>query len=131
MLFLLTPLREGRPKFLPALRAYQLISTHAPAGGATESPHHERCFAGTISTHAPAGGATCASNRYLAAIIFNFYSRPCGRGDKLRRETRVGVSEFLLTPLREGRRRILLHFIIEQQHFYSRPCGRGDCLCRP
>ena len=56
-----------------------IISTHAPAGGATSFARFA-CFVRPISTHAPAGGAT-----------------------KLRRETRVGVSEFLLTPLREGR----------------------------
>ena len=57
LLFLLTPLREGRP----AKPGYGVqghhISTHAPAGGAT-------CWNGRgastlgISTHAPAGGAT-------------------------------------------------------------------------
>ena len=34
-LFLLTPLREGRPDHDNARRAYRHISTHAPAGGAT------------------------------------------------------------------------------------------------
>ena len=62
------------------LKIYE-ISTHAPAGGATD---HVRQLvrAEAISTHAPAGGATrgcgccCASCR-------NFYSRPCGRGDEV------------------------------------------------
>ena len=36
-LFLLTPLREGRPDVKKLWEAYAKISTHAPAGGATES----------------------------------------------------------------------------------------------
>ena len=56
-LFLLTPLREGRPA--PGTSAAETISisTHAPAGGATRDAG--RAAAGPpISTHAPAGGAT-------------------------------------------------------------------------
>ena len=80
-LFLLTPLREGRPAAGRDRKKMAEISTHAPAGGATD---HVRQLvrAEAISTHAPAGGATrgcgccCASCR-------NFYSRPCGRGDEV------------------------------------------------
>ena len=78
-----------------------------------------------ISTHAPAGGATV------------FRSAPL-----LKR------SPFLLTPLREGRRKQDLHRVVRVRisthapaggatkparmgrnpaiNFYSRPCGRGD-----
>ena len=80
-LFLLTPLREGRLQALYRAFDSKIISTHAPAGGATcTSPKQGQPTA--ISTHAPAGGATrgcgccCASCR-------NFYSRPCGRGDEV------------------------------------------------
>ena len=55
--FLLTPLREGRP-------SKGLI----PIGGII------------ISTHAPAGGATMLCH-YQCHLVLNFYSRPCGRGD--------------------------------------------------
>ena len=126
-----------------------MISTHAPAGGATYweilfeqwdafllTPLREGrrtilfsiCSALHISTHAPAGGATgdfelLTGSKYL----------------------------FLLTPLREGRRpsggpclprrgaQISTHApaggatrLMGQGHwevrlhFYSRPCGRGD-----
>ena len=81
---------------------------------------------------------------------WNFYSRPCGRGDKYSCAAVTSLSDiFLLTPLREGRLfpqprapaairisthapaggatfarlRMLLCFL---PHFYSRPCGRGD-----
>ena len=56
------------------------ISTHAPAGGATLRAVLKSVTKYTISTHAPAGGATCSLNHlYLPQV--DFYSRPCGRGD--------------------------------------------------
>ena len=57
--FLLTPLREGRPTLCGFVERADMISTHAPAGGAT----------------IPRGRAR------LRACYF--YSRPCGRGDEL------------------------------------------------
>ena len=102
--FLLTPLREGRLNRIVIALMQELISTHAPAGGATADLR--RCW-----KHRP-----------------HFYSRPCGRGDQmsgLRFEsmaisthapaggatsacaTRASTEAlFLLTPLREGRRRV-------------------------
>ena len=103
-LFLLTPLREGRLGGEPLLEVELIISTHAPAGGATNQRrishgvgknfYSRPCGRGDlhfflrikidalISTHAPAGGATqCTPQSFLGAMIF------------------------LLTPLREGRRR--------------------------
>ena len=56
-IFLLTPLREGRPTIRAMQTHAATISTHAPAGGATrkiDSVNQGLC----ISTHAPAGGAT-------------------------------------------------------------------------
>ena len=101
ILFLLTPLREGRRQ---------------PAGGTPDRRN--------ISTHAPAGGAT-ADLRRCWKHRPHFYSRPCGRGDQMsglrfesmaisthapaggatrRRDNRKGAyTIFLLTPLREGR----------------------------
>ena len=66
--FLLTPLREGRPRDLYSVLACAAISTHAPAGGAT----HTSC---------------------LRILSFSyFYSRPCGRGDVLSFSTASAVS---------------------------------------
>ena len=124
-IFLLTPLREGRPGrhrcgrqtagdfysrpcgrgdciYLPEYWERLKISTHAPAGGATQSLLSESCreflFLLTplregrlvdgqtlarvlfISTHAPAGGAT-RTFQLMTLRSRNFYSRPCGRGD--------------------------------------------------
>ena len=60
------------------------ISTHAPAGGATGDGGKAKGEPAYISTHAPAGGATL------------------WRWKTEKRRT------FLLTPLREGRRRAIL-----------------------
>ena len=79
--FLLTPLREGRPAFFKTIEKYRghfysrpcgrgdvmvngkretfiRISTHAPAGGATVRLADKYAVRSKISTHAPAGGAT-------------------------------------------------------------------------
>ena len=106
--FLLTPLREGRPGFRNDKRARSIISTHAPAGGATalrmlpstaliflltplregrQKRKQKRLAEQIISTHAPAGGAT-QSALPAAPILADFYSRPCGRGDRHRRRLR-------------------------------------------
>ena len=101
------------------------ISTHAPAGGATGDGGKAKGEPAYISTHAPAGGATLWS-KCLSGSSFNFYSRPCGRGDVMALENGEkedisthapagGATQgnpgviftphvFLLTPLREGRR---------------------------
>ena len=100
--FLLTPLREGRRAVHPYPRRQILISTHAPAGGATVRFYRSR-RARMISTHAPAGGATNPAVK-LMRIMDDFYSRPCGRGDQCTPQSFLGAMIFLLTPLREGRR---------------------------
>ena len=99
--FLLTPLREGR--------------------------HQEalnQCFRFIISTHAPAGGATTNSGP-SSPTRANFYSRPCGRGDIASGRKQRSRKPFLLTPLREGRLSTGTR-CRECFYFYSRPCGRGD-----
>ena len=60
--FLLTPLREGRQIPGELIPPGTDISTHAPAGGATERLRRF-AIAGIISTHAPAGGATKTGKR--------------------------------------------------------------------
>ena len=92
-IFLLTPLREGRRDWLRELEVGEVISTHAPAGGATDALREKKrwisvflltplregrpcnCRKGRscrrISTHAPAGGAT--------AIFHKSVMRFCGK----------------------------------------------------
>ena len=101
-IFLLTPLREGRPCRVCGWACLRRISTHAPAGGATFFGLMPACFA------------------------MNFYSRPCGRGDLSTGAAFPHRSQFLLTPLREGRREYPPPTRRIAFYFYSRPCGRGD-----
>ena len=81
MIFLLTPLREGRQ------------SGTAPSGPSQRDFYSRPCGRGdplvaasttalhNISTHAPAGGATVGGVLPVTNNA-NFYSRPCGRGDQ-------------------------------------------------
>ena len=108
-----------------AMPSNQVISTHAPAGGATMSA---RCLTRRLKflltplrEGRPSRRPTCNTSTAY------FYSRPCGRGDKYALVTHSHViaisthapaggattvtpfwlrwlSLFLLTPLREGRR---------------------------
>ena len=77
--FLLTPLREGRPDTVYIIGHNVNISTHAPAGGATRT------------------------SRKTRGRRAHFYSRPCGRGDMVPPQLMRVPALFLLTPLREGR----------------------------
>ena len=144
--FLLTPLREGRPAALHVLVCPFVISTHAPAGGATPVSHTEgEAIALFLLTPLREGRLELD---VLALCLVDFYSRPCGRGDFS--QSPVGppgvisthapaggatkpyflinliFSLFLLTPLREGRRISTSGRQPLTSYFYSRPCGRGD-----
>ena len=99
--FLLTPLREGRPQPLPQpVQEPYFYSRPCGRGDSYRAQH--RCAGPRISTHAPAGGATS----YRCLLIYH--------------------NQFLLTPLREGRRILARKLRKPVVHFYSRPCGRGD-----
>ena len=128
-IFLLTPLREGRPRAGKSVRcmpyfysrpcgrgdviyaryssAGQNISTHAPAGGATL--FRGRCAAsrtGFLLTPLREGRRTAPS--LCSSPPLYFYSRPCGRGDFGSLIAFPATGTFLLTPLREGRRMIAI-----------------------
>ena len=86
--------------------------------------------------------------RRSGAVVENFYSRPCGRGDAAARwyprlkksflltplregrllptSANTAAEVFLLTPLREGRPSEIDFMLYAELDFYSRPCGRGD-----
>ena len=79
-----------------------------------------------ISTHAPAGGATEIA--ILARMLMmRFLLTPLreGRLSVLQRSN-IRYRQFLLTPLREGRQENCKGSIRLFSYFYSRPCGRGD-----
>ena len=142
--FLLTPLREGRLISGIVFYAEEKISTHAPAGGATEIDMLNLDF-DFISTHAPAGGATFGVCLSFGSDVFLLTPLREGRPHAL--ECLFCRALFLLTPLREGRPAAVtpttaaLPFLLTPLregrhgsggvmdgyvHFYSRPCGRGD-----
>ena len=124
-----------------------VISTHAPAGGATIV----RDADGTLRTFllTPLREGRPGVNKYIyshteflltplregrpivssahTTAARDFYSRPCGRGDKCKFSRQNSPILFLLTPLREGRQ-YTRNRPARRRDFYSRPCGRGDGL---
>ena len=150
LLFLLTPLREGRPLLrhfvvtfcivflLTPLREGRHTAGTYPTSGFTflltplregRRPRPIFLFPRLcISTHAPAGGAT----RMDAANISSqriFLLTPLREGRRAASAVAEIRASFLLTPLREGRPVIKANKN-PLRNFYSRPCGRGDGLCR-
>ena len=103
--FLLTPLREGRLLRIGTVGREDVISTHAPAGGATfpcpQSPRRGR----------------------------HFYSRPCGRGDRIFRKRPQRKAVFLLTPLREGRPRAARAWSLPRCISTHAPAGGATNSC--
>ena len=82
-IFLLTPLREGRLTRLTKRRRLAMHFYSRPCGRGDADGLLRASQDDGISTHAPAGGATervC----YAGRENIYFYSRPCGRGDLLR-----------------------------------------------
>ena len=101
-IFLLTPLREGRHKQALIGGLLDAISTHAPAGGATVHTAEEMRRV-RISTHAPAGGATFYADMAEAFLDISTHA-PAGGATGSDSDIMIHMIEFLLTPLREGRR---------------------------
>ena len=124
--FLLTPLREGRQYAAAGKRSGDPDFYSRPYA---RGDHYFRFPLSriVISTHAPTRGATIISTTYTYDIR-NFYSRPYARGDAIAlSKSKSEFSEFLLTPLREGRQkddRAL--YVMTRVDFYSRPYARGD-----
>ncbi len=85
---------------MPQIVNIAIISTHAPAGGATIIAECEEQGIQFLLTPLREGRR---HDQTFELASSNFYSRPCGRGD-------------LTSEGRRGRR----------VDFYSRPCGRGD-----
>ena len=123
VLFLLTPLREGRHvwRWLHHAGDPDFYSRPCGRGDFHCYSSYERAI---ISTHAPAGGATQMAQDGTIVPV-HFYSRPCGRGDP-----KVGFNVPLViisTHAPAGGATTCLHDApCVEDHFYSRPCGRGD-----
>ena len=148
MLFLLTPLREGRRGWYacPVLHCH-FYSRPCGRGDSLTAKRWRGCCL-FLLTPLREGRLVLF---YGVRRVDDFYSRPCGRGDTIcwPQTAQLNISthapaggatscstgatksgKFLLTPLREGRR----HTEPEsagRDYFYSRPCGRGDPVRQP
>ena len=121
--FLLTPLREGRPSPHGCIAAAPHFYSR-PCGRGDQLRRFRECEHQRISTHAPAGGATSRGRRKPIGLS-RFLLTPLREGRPPEAFVTVKSALFLLTPLREGRpwERARPQ---AAKHFYSRPCGRGD-----
>ena len=124
-LFLLTPLREGRRKITEAKEVGDILFLLTPlregrpgvrAGRAGGRNFYSRpCGRGDfLDAYSLSRGENfysrpCGRGDTAAKILLGeeeyFYSRPCGRGDGWQMQLSAGSLIFLLTPLREGRRK--------------------------
>ena len=123
-LFLLTPLREGRPFFRYSKRTCSIISTHAPAGGATRKQWMATLDGRFLLTPLREGRPERKNN--MAAKNNLFLLTPLREGRPAECYVSGAVRVFLLTPLREGRQTSFCFWHPKVSYFYSRPCGRGD-----
>ena len=123
-LFLLTPLREGRLSVSrQAIRVKENFYSR-PCGRGDDFVVTTK-QKGAISTHAPAGGAT---DSYAVSLnfVYPFLLTPLREGRPGFTAIFRAEAVFLLTPLREGRHVLGLFLAGQVDDFYSRPCGRGD-----
>ena len=102
------------------------ISTHAPAGGATGQ--RRDAVVGKIDFYSRPCGRGDRSTAIIRSRCTYFYSRPCGRGDAQTAGVSAVSTYFYSRPCGRGDGRILLR-IGKLENFYSRPCGRGDNKC--
>ncbi len=129
---------------MPQIVNIAIISTHAPAGGATiiaeceeqgiqflltplrEGRRHDQTFELASSNFY---SRPCGRGDYDEIIkhwrFFDFYSRPCGRGDPALHQGKSQQRNFYSRPCGRGDRSVEA-VIVRKNNFYSRPCGRGD-----
>ena len=96
--FLLTPLREGRPACRTSTTPPVAYFYSRPCGRGDQVDQQGK-QRNQISTHAPAGGATVES--IDEEFARHFYSRPCGRGDFVGLQL-VNVDHFISTHAPAG-----------------------------
>ena len=101
MYFYSRPCGRGDYLALEAEATQIIISTHAPAGGATADTLFRELYAQHFYSR-PCGRGDEAGRGNKYALRY-FYSRPCGRGDSPTVSSSMPNESFLLTPLREGR----------------------------
>ena len=85
----------------------------------------ERADTRRISIHAPPRGATHGGGVLLVSLeMISIHAPP--RGATKRHSTSWKRSLFQFTPLREGRRKLLIYHHVGITYFNSRPSARGD-----
>ena len=111
---------------MPQIVNIAIISTHAPAGGATIIAECEEQGIQFLLT--PLREGRLVLQRLGGSHGKNFYSRPCGRGDTIGQQREILCCYFYSRPCGRGdpRKR---GGAGARLYFYSRPCGRGD-LCQ-
>ena len=121
--FLLTPLREGRPRRFPAARQRTHFYSR-PCGRGDSSDGFENVNTnGFLLTPLREGRRPQRRRRTLQR---SFLLTPLREGRQGARQGKRPTGQFLLTPLREGRPAPAAQAMMSARHFYSRPCGRGD-----
>ena len=122
--FLLTPLREGRQKYLGNNKKYIHFYSR-PCGrgdytGRVYRRHSDQFLLTPLREGRPYRSSFCMSSS-------KFLLTPLREGRQVLFGPPSLSYQFLLTPLREGRPRTICMIPKKSLYFYSRPCGRGDC----
>ena len=126
--FLLTPLREGRHKTTFCLLV--LSNFYSRPCGRGDGVVLFDCVRRIDDFYSRPCGRGDARRAILRSRRRDFYSRPCGRGDMNCNTTRSHPLYFYSRPC--GRGDIVRHAVYPiGRNFYSRPCGRGDWIFRP
>ena len=124
LLFLLTPLREGRPVLDLDRAAAVVISTHAPTRGATRSgargvgkdaDFYSRPYARGDRAHNLAGSRACISTR-----------APTRGATQAGRDRQAGAAAISTRAPTRGATEAHRRHAERKLHFYSRPYARGD-----
>ena len=121
--FLLTPLREGRPQ-QPFFSYHRYNFYSRPCGRGDHAGNSISEYTGTISTHAPAGGATQDFDQAGRRKVISTHAPAGGATAVFQLNAgQIGISTHApaggaTVDVRRRHQRFC--------NFYSRPCGRGD-----
>ena len=123
LLFLLTPLREGRPAGAGSWGCPSSFLLTPLREGRQNTVNRNKTTILFLLTPLREGRHG-AMRIVMTGALFLLTPLREGRRRHLRPNRRL--SKFLLTPLREGRQCLPVDTGDFPYHFYSRPCGRGD-----
>jgi len=115
---------RGATTLNPTIRKTAQVSIHAPARGAT-SDLFTLCADCEVSIHAPARGATAPAMRIVTGPV-KFQSTPLHEGRRGMTRAAGPITVFQSTPLHEGRPPVETAGPAQVGCFNPRPCTRGD-----